>query len=153
MLALQDVGAELVRLTPEVIRRLDLPEDLRDAVLDAQRIAPSKHGGKKRQLQYIGRLMRSVDAAPIIEQLQSLNAPSQKQTAQHHLAERWRDRMLADSTALAAFMNDFPEADRDTLEKYLLGAHDDRAKSRPPKHFRLLYRALLKYVTAQVPEA
>ncbi len=148
MLALQGVGETLVALSVDVIGKLDLPEELRDAVLDAKRIPPSKHGGFKRQMQYIGRLMREVDADAIITQLAAQKAPSQKQTAQHHLAERWRDRMLADATAVAAFAREFPDADAVLLEKYLNAAKDDQVKQRPPKHFRLLYQTLHKQIVA-----
>ena len=149
MLALQSVGEELVLLSMEVIAKLDLPDELRDAVVDAKRIPNSKHGGNKRQMQYIGRLMREVDPAPILAQLQALNAPNQKQTAQHHLAERWRERMLADATSVAAFVREFPEAEQGMLERYLAAAKDDHAKQRPPKNFRLLYQTLHKHIVSQ----
>ncbi len=149
MLALQSVGAELVLLSTDVIAKLDLPDELRVAVLDAKRIPGSKHGGNKRQMQYIGRLMREVDPAPILVQLQALKAPNQKQTAQHHLAERWRERMLADATSIAAFVREFPEADQTILDKYLADAKDDHAKQRPPKNFRLLYQTLHKHIVNQ----
>lgn len=149
MLALQSVGGELVLLSTEVIAKLDLPDELRVAVLDAKRIPGSKHGGNKRQMQYIGRLMREVDPAPILIQLQALKAPNQKQTAQHHLAERWRERMLADATSIAAFVREFPEAEQTTLEKYLADAKDDHSKQRPPKNFRLLYQTLHKHIVNQ----
>jgi ribosome-associated protein len=149
MLALQSVGGELVLLSTDVIAKLDLPDELRVAVLDAKRIPGSKHGGNKRQMQYIGRLMREVDPAPILIQLQALKAPNQKQTAQHHLAERWRERMLADATSIAAFVREFPEAEQTMLEKYLADAKDDHAKQRPPKNFRLLYQTLHKHIVNQ----
>ncbi len=149
MLALQSVGAELVLLSTDVINKLDLPDELRVAVLDAKRIPGSKHGGNKRQMQYIGRLMREVDPAPILVQLQALKAPNQKQTAQHHLAERWRERMLTDATSIAAFVREFPEAEQAMLEKYLADAKDDHAKQRPPKNFRLLYQTLHKHIVSQ----
>ena len=144
--ALQSIGTELIELTPDAIHKLELPEALETAVLDCKNIGPSKHGGFKRQMQYIGRLMREVDAAPIIEKLQLLKAPSQKQTAQHHLAERWRDRILADATALAAFTNEFSEADRAKLEDYVSKAKAEHVAQKPPKHFRLLYQALHKQI-------
>lgn len=144
--ALQAVGAELIAYTSEVIRKLELPEELETAVLDCKNIPPSKHGGFKRQMQYIGKLMREVDAAPILEKLQLLKAPSQKQTAQHHLAERWRDRMIADATAIAAFANEFAAADRVLLASYVTKAKDDHAAKRPPTHFRLLYKVLHKQI-------
>ena len=149
MIALQSVGEELVALSTDVINKMDLPDELRVAILDAKRIPNSKHGGNKRQMQYIGRLMREVDPAPILAQLQALNAPNQKQTAQHHLAERWRERMLADATSVAAFVREFPEADQTMLEKYLAAAKDDHAKQRPPKNFRVLYQTLHKHIVNQ----
>jgi ribosome-associated protein len=149
MIALQSVGEELVAVSADVINKMDLPDELRVAILDAKRIPNSKHGGNKRQMQYIGRLMREVDPAPILAQLQALKAPNQKQTAQHHLAERWRERMLADATSIAAFVREFPEADQTVLEKYLAAAKDDHAKQRPPKNFRLLYQTLHKHIVNQ----
>ena len=139
MLALQDIGEELVGLSNETINKLDLPDSLRTAVVDAKRIPKSKYGGMKRQMQYIGRLMREIDPLPIIEQLNSLKAPNKKQTALHHLAERWRERLLTDETALNAFANEFSDADRALLDRHIQGAKDDKAKNRPPKNYRLLY--------------
>jgi ribosome-associated protein len=149
MLALQDMGEELVQLSIDSIRKLDLPEQLLSAVLEAKRIPTSKHGGFKRQMQYIGRVMRSVDAAPIAEQLEAMKAPNKKQTALHHLAERWRERMLEDATAIGGFLNEFPEADRATLEQHLRATRDERARNKPPKHFRLLYQALHDTIVQQ----
>ena len=76
--ALQSVGESLVKLSPETLRKFDLPESLLTALLDAKRINPNKHGGMNRQMQYIGKLMRQIDAAPIIEKLDSMKAPSLK---------------------------------------------------------------------------
>ena len=149
MLALQAVGGELVLLSNEVINKLALPEELRTAVLEAKRIPKSKYGGMKRQMQYIGRIMREIDADPIILQLASLKAPSKKQTALHHLAERWRERVLEDDTALNAFANEFPNADRALLAKLALAAKDDKANSRPPKNYRLLYTQIHNLVVAE----
>ena len=142
MLALQDLGEELVKLSVESIRKLDLPEQLLAAVLDAKRIPTSKHGGFKRQMQYIGKVMRNVDAAPIAERLAATKAPNKKQTALHHLAERWRERLLEDETAVGGFLNEFPEVDRIVLEQHIRGTKDEKAKNKPPKHFRLLYQVL-----------
>lgn len=148
MLALQDIGEELVGLSNETINKLDLPDSLRTAVVDAKRIPKSKYGGMKRQMQYIGRLMREIDPLPIIEQLNSLKAPNKKQTALHHLAERWRERLLTDETALNAFANEFSDADRALLDRHIQGAKDDKAKNRPPKNYRLLYSQIHDLVVA-----
>ena len=149
MLALQDVGEELVQLSVDSIKKFDLPEQLLSAILEAKRIPTSKHGAFKRQMQYIGKVMRNVDAAPIAERLEAMKAPNKKQTALHHLAERWRERLLEDATAVGGFLNEFPEADRVALEQHIQAAKDEKAKNRPPKHFRLLYQALHDAIVSQ----
>lgn len=149
MIALQNIGEALTRLSQDALRKLILPAELLEAVMELKRIAPSKHGGIKRQMQYIGKLMREIDAAPIIEQLEAMQAPSHKQTALHHLAESWREKLLTDDAALTAFVNAFPDADRTALATLVSHAREDKTKGRPSKHFRLLYQALHKIVTNQ----
>ncbi len=148
MLALQSMGEELVALSTDTLKKLELPEELRVAVLDAKRIAPSKHGGTRRQMQYIGRLMREVEAAPIAEQLEALKAPGRKATAWHHLAERWRERLLTDASSLAAFVAEFTEADRDALARTIAATHAERSANQPPKHFRVLYKDIHDLILA-----
>jgi ribosome-associated protein len=156
MTALQKVGEELVRLSPETLRKFDLPENLLEALLDAKRINPNKHGGVNRQMQYIGKLMRQVDAAPIIAKLDALKAPSQKQNALNQLAEQWRLRLLADATAIGAFRSDFMAnediAEADALAKLVTDARDEYQKQKPPKYFRLLYKFLLKRINARAQQ-
>lgn len=152
MLALQAVGEELVALPVETLRRFDLPERLFDAIVDAKRINPNKHGGVYRQMQYIGKLMRLVDAAPIIEKLNALKAPSRRETALHHLAEQWRTRLLSDASAFNAFRAEFlPDAEPEeleTLQALIAKAREEYLKHQPPKFFRQTYKLLLKYITA-----
>src|SRR4029079_6390486 len=88
---LQALRAALGKLSPEKLSRIDLPEAPRDAVLDAQKF--TKHEARRRQLQYIGKIMRDIDADPIMEQLNALEASSRKQTAVFHVAEKWRQAL------------------------------------------------------------
>src|SRR5689334_8880809 len=83
MLELQDLGEALVRLTEAQLEELGLPERLLDAVLEARRI--SKFGALRRQLQYIGRLMRDVDAEAIAAKLEAWRGTSREATAYLHL--------------------------------------------------------------------
>jgi len=149
-LALQAVGEELVGLSVETLRKFNLPESLHDALLDAKRINPNKHGGMSRQMQYIGKLMRQIDAAPIVAQLDQLKAPSQKETALHHLAEQWRTRLLADPSALGAFRNEIMSASDDQvlaeLEQLLAKAREEYLQRKPPKYFRQAYKLLLRLI-------
>jgi ribosome-associated protein len=152
MTALQKVGEELVGMSVETLKKFDLPERLLEALLDAKRINPNKHGGMNRQMQYIGKLMREVDAAPIVEKLDAMKAPSQKQNALHHLAEQWRTRLLADATAVGAFCNEYmadspdKQSISDELAILLAQAKDEYMKHQAPKFYRLLYKFLLKHI-------
>ncbi|HEX4858075.1 MAG TPA: ribosome biogenesis factor YjgA [Usitatibacteraceae bacterium] len=149
MEALQKLGEQLAGLSNEALARFELPEELRGAIAESKKIAKSKFGAQKRQMQYIGRLMREVDAAPIAEQLAALKAPGHKQTAQHHAAERWRERLLADESALAAFAREYPSVDSAQLAQCLAAARAEHAKGQPPKHFRRVYQLIHHVLTAQ----
>jgi ribosome-associated protein len=137
---LQDVGAALVELPERELSRLGLPESLLDAVLACKDI--TKHEARRRQIQYIGKLMRHVDSAPIAERLRALESPSRRDTALHHLAEKWRQELIDDPGAMARFTLEFPEADPNHLANLVRGAHDERRASRPPKCFRELFHAV-----------
>jgi ribosome-associated protein len=140
MTNLQDVGEELVKLSAEMISRLDLPEALREAVLDCKRF--TKHEAIRRQMQYIGRIMRDLDTTPIAEQLAALHAPSHRQSALFHLAERWRQEMMADPESIQRFVAEFPEADPLRLRELVAAAQKEHAAERSPKHFRELFHVL-----------
>jgi len=139
--ALQDLGTELVELRAEQLKRLDLPEDLRDAVELARRI--NQRGGRKRQLQYIGKLMRGIDAEPIRAALDALRRPAREDTARQHRLENWRDRLLAEGdAALEALLEDYPNADRQHLRRLIRDAQRETTQEKSPKSARALFRYL-----------
>ena len=135
--SLQVMGKELVRLSPEQLARIPLPELLLDAVLECKRF--SRHEAVRRQMQYIGRIMRDIDAAPIAEALERMKAPSKRQTALFHVAEGWRDALLAEPDAQARFKAEFPETDGAHLHRLIESARAERSASRAPKHARELF--------------
>jgi len=137
---LQHAGAELVSLSAEQLARIEMPESLREAVEDARRF--HRHEARRRQLQYIGRIMRDIDAGPIVEQLAALKAPSRRQTALFHVAERWRQELLADGSALERFVKEFPEADPHRIRSMVDEAREERHAARPPRRFRELFHVL-----------
>ncbi len=138
-LALQDLGAELVKLPESQLAALDLPENLRDAIELARRI--TSHGAQKRQRQYIGRLMHDVDAEPIRALLEQLRGSDRVSKARFQETERWRDRLIAEGdTALAEFLERRPEADRQHLRRLISEAAEEAAAGRPPRHARELFR-------------
>ena len=131
--ALQDLGMELTALSSETIKKLALPEDLLDAIREDK---------KKRQRQYIGRLMRDIDPAPIRDFLAKLKGDNQAHNAFLQRVEQARARLLADDDALTAFVTDFPHADVGVLRTLIRNARKEAELNKPPKSFRALYQEL-----------
>jgi ribosome-associated protein len=138
--ALQDIGTELVKLPAGRVRNLDLPESLREAVLEAQRIR--SHGASRRQMQLIGKLMRSIDAEPITKQLAALRGESEGAKERFHALEHWRERLLADDTAVTEWQAAHPGSDAQQLRQLIRTARREAAEQKPPRAYRALFRLL-----------
>jgi ribosome-associated protein len=141
MTALQALGEELVALSAARLARLPLPEGLREAVRAAQQI--SSRSARRRQLQYIGRLMREVDAEPIRAALAEVKGESREAAARLQRLERWREALIQDGdSALGELLAQHPNADRQHLRRLIRTARDERAQDRPPAAARALLRYL-----------
>jgi ribosome-associated protein len=137
---LQALGAELVGLSPAHLERMVLPAALAQAVHEARRI-PS-HEARRRQVQYIGKLMRDLDAEPIRAQLAAVHGGSAEERARHQRLEHWRARLLEDDGALTEFAGAHPASDLQQLRALIRNARREQAAGRPPRAFRELFRAL-----------
>ena len=137
---LQDLGAALVELTEEQLASIELPERLLDAVKDARRM--TKFEAKRRQMQYIGKLMRDIDPAPIRARLETWRSASRAHTARLHSVERWRARLLEDKDALAELVREHPHADAAKLELLITNAQREREAGRAPASYRALFKLL-----------
>lgn len=144
MHALQDIGEQLVQLDLKRLTELDLPETLMAAILEAKQIR--KHGALRRQMQFIGKLMRNVDAAPIREKFDFWSRMSLQRTARLHLLERWRDRILVDEQALGELGQAYPAADLQQLRALVRNAQKERLANKPPKSFRALFQELQRVI-------
>lgn len=140
MHALQALGETLVALPDEQLARLGLPEALHEAIEHARSI--SQRGALRRQLQYIGRLMRDIDADQIRDRLQSVQAGTAQATALQHRAERWRERLLINDAALTEFLTAFPATEVQHLRTLLRNAKRESATDRPPRAYRELFRTI-----------
>lgn len=143
MHALQAIGARLVDLSDAQFAAIALPEELREAVAHARRI--TKHEARRRQLQYIGKLMREIDAAPIREQLARWDGQSHEAARTLHDVERWRDRLIADDAALTELAARHRGLDVQALRTAIREARREAAlpvttQERPRKHYREVFR-------------
>ena len=140
MTALQSLGAKLVALPESQLADMPMDEALREALLEAKRI--KSHEAKRRQLQYIGRLMRDVDPAPLRERLDAIVGHSAQAAAEHRRLEAWRERLLADDGALTAFAAEHPGADLQAVRALIRNARKEQKEAKPPRAYRELFRLI-----------
>jgi ribosome-associated protein len=141
MLALQKLGAELVELPKDALKKMPMPETLDEAIREARRI--TDHEGKRRQMQYVGKVMRTLydeEVAALRAALDAYHGGSKAETAKMHAAERWRERLLADDQALTEFIAKYPVADVQVGRNLIRNARRDAQQQRPPRHFRELFQ-------------
>jgi len=138
--ALRALGVELVDLSDAELAAIRLPESLASAIAQARGM--TKHGARRRQLQFIGKLMRDIDPDPIREQLAALRGQSAQATARHRRLEDWRARLLDDDDALTAFAAEFPQADLQALRAAIRNARKEQAAAKPPRAYREIFRLL-----------
>jgi len=151
--ALQDLGEQLVNEPRDRVKRVPMPEDVRDAILEAQTI--TNHEGRRRQLQFVGKKMRTLDEAEIaaIKQvIDSWKGASKAETAALHALERRREKLLADDQALTNLLAEHPDLDAQHLRTLIRNARKEQAESKPPKAYREIYQ-ILKQLEADKKKA
>lgn len=143
MTALQKLGAELIAEPRDRVKRIPMPEDVREAILDCQLI--TDHEGRRRQLQYVGKKMRSLEEhelAEIQKMLDSWKGASKSETAALHAIERKRDKLLADDTALTVLLQQNPQLEAQHLRTLIRNARKEQAENKPPKAYREIFQIL-----------
>ncbi|MBS1143566.1 MAG: hypothetical protein H6R14_972 [Proteobacteria bacterium] len=137
---LQDLGAELVELSVGQLKKINLPENIFDAVRECQKI--TAHGARRRQVQYLGKLMRGVDDEPIRAGLAMLRGESSAETARLHRLERFRLRLLEDEGFLAEIAAIWPDIDLQHMRQLRRNALKEKENNKPPKNFRAIFQVL-----------
>ena len=145
---LQALGVALVELPESQLAAMQIADELREAVLEAKRI--KSHEGKRRQLQYVGRLMREVDPAPIRAQLDALTGHSAQEAARHRRLEALREKLLANDEALTSYVAEHAGADLQALRTLIRNARREQKEGRAPRAYRELFR-LLKSLESATP--
>ena len=155
----QALGEALLTLRADLMARLDLPDKLRDAIADAKKI--TNFEGRRRQMQFIGKLMRPLDPDPIREAINEQLNGSAELTLQLHLAEQWRDKLVAEDEALGAWLTEYPATDSQQLRALVRQARKDYKPENPgeaPRHgkaYREIFQLVKQLMKAarQEPEA
>lgn len=138
---LVEVGEEILKLSTEEIRSLQLPDELEDAVNTALKI--KSRSGLKRQRLYIGKLLRSMDSEVIEAQLRKIQHRHDTNTAQFKRLERWRDSLIDnDKQTLNEIISHFPDIDRQHINQLIRAAHQEKKQEKPPAASRKLFKYL-----------
>ncbi|MFK3740280.1 ribosome biogenesis factor YjgA [Massilia sp. TN1-12] len=140
---LQKLGEQLVAEPRDRVKRTPMPEELRDAILMCQSI--TDHGGRRRQLQFVGKMMRKLDdeeVAVIQRTIESWKGMSKAETAALHALERRREKLLADDNALTQLLEEHPELDVQQLRTLIRNARKEQAENKPPKAYREIFQIL-----------
>lgn len=151
--AQQALGVRLTELSKDKLLKLDLPDTVLAAVLESKKI--TANGAIRRHKQYLGRLMREMDNAPILEQLARWDGKHSAENAYFHGLERWRDRMIADVNAIAEFLTQFPQTDPQDIQQLRTlarNAQKELASAKPPKSSREIFK-LLRAITSPSADA
>ncbi|AIL32975.1 ribosome biogenesis factor YjgA [Basilea psittacipulmonis] len=139
--AILDLGKELVDLPEGKLKQLPLSEKTLENIFLAQKI--SAHGGKKRQIHYVGKLLRTEDIDSIQRLLETWKNGSKEETAHMHRLEMLRDRLIASDAELTTFLSNYPQADIQKLRATIRAARKEQTQENAPKkHYRALFQEL-----------
>jgi ribosome-associated protein len=140
---LQKLGEQLIEAPRDRVKRVPMPDEVKDAILMAQTI--TNHEGRRRQLQYVGKMMRTLDeeeVAVIQRTIESWKGASKAETASLHALERRRDKLLADDKALTQLLQEHPQLDVQHLRTLIRNARKEQAENKPPKAYREIFQIL-----------
>ena len=140
---LQKLGEQLIDAPRDRVKRVPMPDEVKDAILMAQTI--TNHEGRRRQLQYVGKMMRSLDeeeVAVIQRTIESWKGTSKAEAAALHALERRREKLLADDKALTQLLGEHPELDAQHLRTLIRNARKEQAENKPPKAYREIFQIL-----------
>ena len=140
---LQKLGEQLVDAPRDRVKRVEMPEDVKEAILTCQTI--TNHEGRRRALQFVGKKMRTLDeeeVAVIQRTIDSWKGASKAETAALHALERRREKLLADDKALTQLLEENPELDVQHLRTLIRNARKEQAENKPPKAYREIFQIL-----------
>ncbi|MCP4386674.1 MAG: DUF615 domain-containing protein [Gammaproteobacteria bacterium] len=146
--ALQDLGKRLAALPAEQLTRIQLDDQLLEAISLAKRIH-NKRSALKRHYQFLGKLLRARDTDPIVAALAEIDQSSQLSIQRHHRAERWRDRIIEQGNdAIEALLEEIEQADRQKLRQLWRNYSNAPTDAKRTQHSRLIYKEIKQALDA-----
>ncbi|WP_073272550.1 ribosome biogenesis factor YjgA [Microbulbifer donghaiensis] len=147
---LQELGKQLTELSKAQLQEVPLEADMREAIDTLHRIKSNE--ARRRQMQYIGRLMRSADSEAIEEVLQRFKERDQQHLRFDKMAEDWRTRLLEEGNAAQSdFFDSYPQADHQQLRQLIRDSNKEIKNNKPPTNRRKLFRFLRDFFMQEAP--
>jgi len=140
-LELKSLAAMLIKISPSRLAKVPLDTQLRSAVDEARKIRSNV--ARKRQLQYVAKLLRRIDPEPIVEAMEASNTEARQLKARHHRTETWRDHLLDNGDpAVGELLEMRRSADAQAIRQLIRNAQSEAARGKPPAAARSLFRIL-----------
>ncbi len=146
-LALIELARALANVSDRVRKSFAIEDDLQEPLQLAANMKPSS--ARERQLRYIAKLLEKTDHATIQAALEEREKPSRETVARHHQAEQWRDRLIAEDSAIDALLEAYPSLTRSAIQTLVFEARQQAAAGKPPKAARQLFRAIRDAITSE----
>ena len=142
---IQEFGRRISELTINNIEAFKFPSNIYEATIDLKNI--KSNSAKKRQVQYLGKLLREIDLTDAFLTMKQLKVSSQKEIQRNHIIEDWRDRLLSNNDSITQFVDEYPKIDRQSLRQTISNAQKD---NKSPKYSRQLFKLIKDIIMAKV---
>ena len=142
---IQEFGRRISELTINNIEAFKFPSNIYEATIDLKNI--KSNSAKKRQVQYLGKLLREIDLTDAFLIMKQLKMSSQKEIQRNHIIEDWRDKLLSNNDSITQFVDEYPKIDRQSLRQTISNAQKD---NKSPKYSRQLFKLIKDIIMAKV---
>jgi ribosome-associated protein len=145
---IQDFGRKISQLTIKNIERFDFSSNTYEAIIDLKNL--KSNSAKKRQVQYVGKLLRETDLTHAFLTMKQLKVSSQKEIQRNHIIEGWRDMLLSNNDSITEFVDEYPKIDRQSLRQTISNAQKEKKDNKNPKYSRQLFKLIKDIIMTKV---
>ena len=142
---IQEFGRKISELTTNNIEAFKFPSNIYEATIDLKNI--KSNSAKKRQVQYLGKLLREIDLTDAFLIMKQLKVSSQKEIQRNHIIEDWRDKLLSNNDSITQFVDEYPKIDRQSLRQTISNAQKD---NKSLKYSRQLFKLIKDIIMTKV---
>lgn len=135
---IQDFGRKISQLTIKNIERFKFSSNTHNAIIDLKNL--KSNSAKKRQVQYVGKLLRETDLTHAFLTMKHLKVSSQKEIQKNHTIEKWRDKLLSSAESTTEFFDEYPNIDRQSVRQVIKNAQKEKKEEKTSKHSKQLFK-------------